>query len=95
MTDRAPPYPDGAGVVAAGGLASHRAVRQQPHRGRPWPSQVEAASDAWAKQGHNANVIIVGHAFIQNARRGHHELAVEEPVTRRVAIAFDELALMI
>ena len=47
------------------------------------------------KQGHNANVIIVGHAFIQNVRRGHHELAVEEPVTRRVAIAFDELALMI
>jgi len=26
---------------------------------------------------------------------GHYELAVEEPVTRRVAIAFDELALMI
>jgi transposase-like protein len=47
------------------------------------------------KQDHNASVIIAGHAFIQNVRRGHYELAVEEPVTRRVAIAFDELALMI
>jgi hypothetical protein len=40
-------------------------------------------------------VIIVGHAFIQNVRRGHYELAVEEPVTRRMAIVFDELALII
>jgi transposase-like protein len=47
------------------------------------------------KQDHNASVIIAGHAFIQNVRQGHYELAVEEPVTRRVAIAFDELALMI
>jgi IS6 family transposase len=43
----------------------------------------------------NASVIIAGHAFIQNVRRGHYELAVEEPVTRRVAVVFDELALMI
>jgi hypothetical protein len=36
-----------------------------------------------------------GHAFVQNLRRGHDELAVEEPATRRVAVAFDELALAI
>jgi hypothetical protein len=38
------------------------------------------------KQDHNARGIIAGHAFIQNVRRGHYELAVEEPVTRRVAM---------
>jgi hypothetical protein len=32
---------------------------------------------------------------VQNIRRGHYELAVEEPVTRRVAVALDELALAI
>jgi transposase-like protein len=47
------------------------------------------------KQDHNTSVIIAGHAFLQNVRRGHYELAVEEPVTRRMAIAFDELALMV
>jgi hypothetical protein len=47
------------------------------------------------KQDHNASVIIAGHAFIQNVRRGHYELAVEEPVTRRLVIGFDELALMV
>jgi len=40
-------------------------------------------------------VIIAGHALVQNLRRGHYELAVEEPVKRRVAVAFDELALVV
>jgi putative transposase len=43
----------------------------------------------------NARVISAGHAFVQNPRRGHYELAAEEPVTRRVMVAFDELALAI
>jgi transposase, IS6 family len=47
------------------------------------------------KQDHSARVVIAGHDFVQNLRRGHDELAVEEPVNRRVAVAFDELALAI
>jgi transposase-like protein len=47
------------------------------------------------KQDRSARVVIVGHAFVQNVRRGHYELAVEEPANRRVADAFDELALAI
>jgi transposase-like protein len=47
------------------------------------------------KQDRSARIIIVGHAFIQNVRRGHYELAIEAPATRRVAVAFDELALAI
>jgi transposase, IS6 family len=47
------------------------------------------------KQDRNATVIIAGHAFMQNVRRGHYELAGGEPANRRVAVAFDELALAI
>src|SRR5215207_5529812 len=47
------------------------------------------------KQDRSARVIIAGHALVQNLRRGHYELAVEEPVKRRVAVAFDELALVV
>jgi transposase-like protein len=47
------------------------------------------------KQDLSARVIIAGHGFVQNLRRGHYELAVEEPVNRRLAVAFDELALAI
>jgi transposase-like protein len=43
----------------------------------------------------SARVVIAGHALVQNVRPGHCELAVDAPVTRRVAVAFDELALVI
>jgi hypothetical protein len=47
------------------------------------------------KQDRSARVVIAGHAFVQNLRRGHYELAVDEPTSRRVAVAFDALALAI
>jgi hypothetical protein len=47
------------------------------------------------KQDRSARIIIAGYALMQNLRRGHYELAVEEAVGRRLAVAFDELALAI
>jgi IS6 family transposase len=47
------------------------------------------------KQDRNASVVVVGHPFVQNVRRGHYELAAEEPTNRRLAVAFDELAMAI
>jgi hypothetical protein len=40
-------------------------------------------------------VLIAGHGFVQNVRRGHYALAVEARANRPVAAAFDELALAI
>jgi transposase, IS6 family len=39
-----------------------------------------------------ATVIIIGLAFIQNLRRGHYELATDQPAQLRIAAAFTELA---
>jgi transposase-like protein len=47
------------------------------------------------KHDRSARVVVAGHALVQNVRRGHYELAVEEPGSRRVAVAFDELAMAI
>ena len=47
------------------------------------------------KQDRGARIVIAGHAFTQNVRRGHYELAVEKPPNRRVANAFDELTMVI
>jgi transposase-like protein len=47
------------------------------------------------KRDRSAKVIITGHAFVQNVRRGHYDLAVEAPATRRVAVAFGELAAVV
>ncbi len=39
-----------------------------------------------------AQVIIAGHAFVQNLRRGHYELGIDASPAERVAAAFTELA---
>ena len=37
-------------------------------------------------------MIVGGHAFVQNIRRGHYELAADVPARPRLAEAFTELA---
>lgn len=44
------------------------------------------------KTDHGAGIIIVGHAFVQNIRRGPYELSVDEAATLQVMAAFTELA---
>ena len=39
-----------------------------------------------------AQVIIAGHAFMQNLRHGHYELGHDAPAGLRVAAAFNEIA---
>ena len=38
-----------------------------------------------------ASIVIRGHAFVQNVRRGHYELGVEASPVFRLATVFDEL----
>jgi IS6 family transposase len=47
------------------------------------------------KRDRTASVVIKGHAFIQNLRRGHYELGVKARPGITVAAAFDELAMAI
>jgi transposase-like protein len=44
------------------------------------------------KRPRSASVIARGHAFVQNLRRGHYELATESVPHLRIAAAFTELA---
>jgi hypothetical protein len=37
--------------------------------------------------------VVTGHGFVQILRRGHYELAVEQPAACQVAVAFDEFGL--
>jgi hypothetical protein len=47
------------------------------------------------KTDRTASVVIRGHAFIQNLRRGHYELGVQTAPSFRLATAFPELRLAI
>jgi hypothetical protein len=37
-------------------------------------------------------VLATGHAFVQNLRRGHYEIAADQPTNLRLPVAFRELA---
>ncbi len=47
------------------------------------------------KTDRTASVVIAGHAFIQNLRRGHYELRTDASPVGRLVAAFDELALAV
>jgi hypothetical protein len=69
---------DGPAAGDAGG-----AGKQDTHDGTPlqWVDGIRR----------DAGAVIAGHAFVQNVRRGHYELTVEEPVNRKTAAAPDVL----
>jgi transposase-like protein len=95
VTDQAPTYP----VVLDELLpaAWHRTDRYATNRVEADHGRLKARLRPMRglKRDRSARVIIAGHAFVQNVRRGHYELATEEPTNRRVAAALHELALAI
>jgi transposase-like protein len=42
--------------------------------------------------GRTVQVVIAGHAFVQNLRRGHYELGIDASPALRMAAAFTQLA---
>jgi transposase-like protein len=92
VTDHAPVYPGVLEELAP--AAWHRTEQYANNRIEADHGRLKSRLRPMRglKQDRSASVIIVGHAFVQNLRRGHYELAVEEPASRRVAVAFEELA---
>ncbi len=43
----------------------------------------------------SARILATGHAFVQNLRRGHYDIATDAPAHHRLLAAFNELALAI
>jgi transposase, IS6 family len=95
VTDRAPTYPMVLEELLP--AAWHRTDRYANNHIEADHGRVKARLRPMRslKQDRSAKVIVVGHAFVQNVRRGHYELAVEVPANRRLAVAFSELAVAI
>lgn len=47
------------------------------------------------KRDRSARIISSGHAFVQNIRRGHYELATDARALNRTRQAFDQLTMTI
>jgi transposase-like protein len=94
-TDQAPVYP--AVLEALLPAAWHRTDRYANNRVECDHGRLKARLKPMRglKQDRSARLVIAGHALVQNVRRGHYELAAEEPATRRLAVAFEELAVAI
>jgi transposase-like protein len=91
VTDLAPVYP--ATLEELLSAAWHRTDRYSNNRLEADHGRLKARLRPMRglKQDRSARVVIAGHGFVQNLRRGHYELAVEEPVARRVAVALPSL----
>jgi transposase-like protein len=95
VTDLAPVYPATLDELLPG--AWHRTDRYGSNRLEADHGRLKARLRPMRglKQDRSARVVVAGHALVQNIRRGHYELAVEAPANRRVAVAFDDLAMAI
>jgi transposase-like protein len=95
VTDKAAVYPKVLDEVAP--VAWHRTERYANNRLEADHGQLKRRLRPMRglKTDLGARVVIEGHALVQNIRRGHYELALDQPVQLRVAVAFDELAMAI
>jgi transposase-like protein len=91
----------GSGVPACARRARARGVAR---RGAVRHNPIEADHGRWKARTRpvrglerigSAQVVCSGHAFIQNLRRGHYELAFDTEPGRRLEASFTELALAI
>jgi transposase-like protein len=94
-TDRAAAYPRVLDELLP--AAQHITVRYANNRVEADHGRLKARLRPMRglKRGRSLRVVATGHAFVQNLRRSHYELATEAAVPDRVVAAFAELALAI
>jgi IS6 family transposase len=91
VTDRTAALAKAIGELAPG--ASHNTVQYANNRVKADHSPLKARLRPMRglKRDRTASIVIKGHAFIQNIRRGHYELGTEATPQHRLAAAFDDL----
>ena len=94
-TDRAPTYLRVLDEVLPGALHIVEQYANNPIEADHGRLKSRLRPMRGLKRLRSVQVISLGNAFVQNLRRGHYELGVDQAVTLRVAAAFDELALAI
>jgi transposase, IS6 family len=92
VTDRAPAYPRVLEQVVP--AAWHHVERYANNRVEADHAQLKRRLRPvrGIKTMTGLRVLAAGHAFVQNLRRGHYEIAADQPAWRRLAAAFSQLA---
>ncbi len=94
-TDRAPVYPRILDELIPGALHTMEQYANNTIEADHGRLKARLRPMRGLKTFRSARILTTGHAFIQNLRRGHYDIATDAPVHHRVRVAFDELALAI
>jgi transposase-like protein len=94
-TDRAPVYPRVLNELIPSALHIVEQYGNNPVEADHRRLKARLRSMRGLKRHRSARILAAGHAFVQNLRRGHYDIATEVPSCHRLRIAFDDLALAI
>jgi transposase, IS6 family len=91
-TDRAPVYPQVLDELVPSALHIVERHANNPIEADQGRLKARLRPMRGLKRHCSARVLAAGHAFVQNLRRGHYDIATETPNCHRLRIAFDHLA---
>jgi transposase, IS6 family len=94
-TDRAPAYPRVLDELIPSALHTVERYANNPVETDHGRLKARLRPMRGLKRHRSARIICAGHAFVQNLRRGHYELATDVPAHHRIPAAFDQLAVTI
>jgi transposase-like protein len=94
-TDRAPVYPRALDDLIPSAMHTVEQYANNPIECDHGRLKARLRPMRGLKRHRSARVIAAGHAFMQNLRRGHYEIATDTPEHHRLAAVFSELATSI
>ena len=94
-TDRASVYPRVLDEMVPSALHSFEQYANNPVEADHGRLKARLRPMRGLKRHRSARILAAGHAFVQNVRRGHYDIATEVPSRHRLRVAFDDLALTI
>jgi transposase-like protein len=92
-TDRAPVYPRVLDELVPPALHAVEQYAHNPIEADHGRLKARLRRMRGLKRHRSARILAAGHAFVQNLRRGHYDIAADIPIQYRLRIAFDDLAL--
>jgi transposase, IS6 family len=94
-TDRAPAYPRVLDELIPSALHTVERYANNPVETDHGRLKARLRPMRGLKRYRSARIVAAGHAFVQNLRRGHYELATDVPARHRIHETFDQLAMAI
>ena len=94
-TDRAPVYPRVLDELVPSALHTVKQYANNPIETDHGRLKARLRPMRGLKRHRSARILAAGHAFVQNLRRGHYDIATDVPDRHRLRIAFDDLAITI